>query len=259
MRLEVQNLGFSFGKGKHSISGISLAVEPGEVLCLLGPNGAGKTTLMRCLTGALRPVAGTIRLGGADVAGLGPRDLARRMAHVPQASQPAFGHKVREMVLMGRSPHLGRFDMPGSADIDRANAALARMGIAHLADRSFSAISGGERQLCLLARALAQEAPILLLDEPAASLDFGNQIRLLGTISTLAREGFGILMVTHHPDHALQVGHRFLALKAGQVHQAGPVASLAEANYLSDLYGAGVEILHDRNGRSACLPVLESA
>ncbi|MFV0335550.1 MAG: ABC transporter ATP-binding protein [Tropicimonas sp.] len=259
MKLEVQDLAFSFGKGKRSIKDVSFELEPGEVLCLLGPNGAGKTTLLRCLTGGLQPSGGRMLLGGDDTTGLPPRDLAQRMAYVPQASQPAFGHKLREMVLMGRSPHMGRFDVPGPADHERAEAALARLGIAHLADRSFAAVSGGERQLCLLARALAQEARILVLDEPAASLDFGNQIKLLEVISELSRDGFGILMVTHHPDHALQVGNRFLALKAGVIHAAGTVSRMTEPGYLTDLYGADIEVIRDPGGRTACLPILEPA
>ncbi|MFV0492638.1 MAG: ABC transporter ATP-binding protein [Pseudorhodobacter sp.] len=259
MRLEVQDLAFSFGRGKRSLADITFTLDPGEVLCLLGPNGAGKTTLTRCLTGGLQPRAGLIRLGGTLVTGLAPRELACRMAYVPQASQPAFGHTVLEMVLMGRSPHLGRFEMPGQEDRKRAEAALGRLGIAHLAGRSFAAISGGERQLCLLARALAQESRILLLDEPAASLDFGNQIRLLEIIAELARDGFGILMVTHHPDHALQVGHRFLALKAGRIHGAGPVGQMSQPGYLTDLYGADIEVIRDQGGRTACLPILETA
>lgn len=256
MRLEVSALSFSWGAGGRRIEDIDLTLVEGEVLCLLGPNGAGKTTLLRCLIGGLRPSAGRILLGGQEVASLSPRELARRMAYVPQATQPAFGHLVREMVVMGRSAHLGRFDTPGPADHDRAGAALERVGLDHLADRSFAEVSGGERQLCLLARALAQEARLLILDEPAASLDFGNQLRLLEIVSDLRRDGLGILMCTHHPDHALQVGTRFLALQEGAIHATGPVEDLARPGYLTSLYGRGVRVIRDGDGALACAPIL---
>ncbi|QRZ12929.1 ABC transporter ATP-binding protein [Paracoccus methylovorus] len=258
MRLAVSDLSFTHGAGARPLQEIGFSLDPGEVLCLLGPNGAGKTTLLRCLIGALTPSGGSILLDGRPIDSLSPRALARSMAYVPQATQPAFGHLVREMVIMGRSPHLGRLDIPGRADQAIAMDCLDRVGLAHLAERSFSAISGGERQLCLLARALAQQARLLILDEPAASLDFGNQLRLLDIIVGLARDGLGILMVTHHPDHALHAGSRFVALREGRVHGAGPVADLAQPGYLSALYGRGVRIIRDADGTLACAPLFPS-
>lgn len=258
MRLSVSALSFAHGAGAQRLENIGLVLDPGEVLCVLGPNGAGKTTLLRCLIGALAPSGGAILLDGRPAAGLSPRALARGMAYVPQATQPAFGHLVREMVVMGRSPHLGRLDIPGRADHAIAMDCLDRVGLAHLSERPFAAISGGERQLCLLARALAQQARLLILDEPAASLDFGNQLRLLDIVAGLARDGLGILMVTHHPDHALHVGNRFLALRGGRVHGAGPVADLARPGYLSALYGRGIRIIRDADGTLACAPHFHS-
>ncbi len=258
MTLEVADLCFAYGAGMRRLKHISFTLSPGEVLCLLGPNGSGKTTLLRCLIGALRPQAGDIRLDGRPAQTLPPRDLARRIAYVPQAVQPAFGHLVREMVVMGRSPHLGRLEMPGRKDHAIAMDCLARVGLAHLADRSFATISGGERQLCLLARALAQQAPLLILDEPAASLDFGNQLRLLDIVAELTGDGFGILMTTHHPDHALQIGDRFIALRDGRMHGAGPAADLARPGCLSALYGREVRVIHDDDGTPACVPITQS-
>lgn len=256
MTLTVEDLAFSYGRGSRSISGISFSVSGGEVLCLIGPNGAGKTTLLRSLIGALTPSGGRVTLDGTPVAALPPRNLAQRLAYVPQATTPAFGHTVREIVLMGRTAHLGRLEVPGKADRRCADQALERVGLSHLAGRNFAAISGGERQLCLIARALAQEAQLIILDEPAASLDFGNQIRLLQIILGLRSEGFGLLMCTHHPDHALQVGTSFLALQDGLTHAAGPVSDLTRPGYLSTLYGRDVRVIRAADGALACVPQL---
>jgi iron complex transport system ATP-binding protein len=254
MILEVSALDFAYSASSRRLADIGFDLSKGQVLCLIGPNGAGKTTLLRCLIGALKPSAGRVRLMGGDAARLSPRELSKRMAYVPQASQPAFGHRVREMVVMGRTPHLGRLSTPGKADLALAEQCLDQVGIAHLGERSFASVSGGERQLCLLARALAQQAPILVLDEPAASLDFGNQVRMLDIIARLAREGFAILMTTHHPDHALQVGSRFLALKEGRVVARGPVVDLTAPGFLTDLYDAPIRIIRDTDGAVACAP-----
>lgn len=223
--------------------------------CILGPNGAGKTTLIRCLLGGLVPEAGTIALDGEPARGLNARQFATKVAHVPQSTQSVFGHLVRDIVLMGRSAHLPMLRAPSANDRSIADAALESVGIAHLADRQYATVSGGERQLCLLARALAQEAPVLIMDEPAASLDFGNQIRILGIVVALARAGYAILMTTHHPDHALLVGTQVLGLREGRLFGAGTPQALLSSAFLSELYGAPIRIL-EKDGTRACVPVL---
>lgn len=255
MMFQVDNLAFDYPGGGRSLADISFSINRGEVTCILGPNGAGKTTLIRCLLGGLSPRDGTIRIDGVCTRGLDARQLARKIAHVPQSTHSVFGHLVADIVLMGRSPHLSILQAPSRRDHEIAALALKRVGIAHLAGREYATISGGERQLCLLARALAQEAPILIMDEPAASLDYGNQIRILDIIATLAESGFAVLMTTHHPDHALLVGTQVIGLQQGRVFGLGRPAELLSSDFLSRLYGAPVRLIQE-NGTRACVPVL---
>lgn len=256
MMLKVENLAFDFPGGGRGLAGIGFDLKAGDVVNILGPNGSGKTTLIRCLLGGLPAKAGSVTVGGVPARRLDARQFAAKVAHVPQSVQSVFGHAVGDIVLMGRSAHLGLLQAPDHRDREIAAAALSRVGMAHLADRPFDAISGGERQLCLLARALAQGSPVLILDEPAASLDFGNQIRILDIIAQLARAGYAILMTTHHPDHALLVGTRVLAIRDGGLFGEGPPKTLLSSQFLSGLYGAPVRILEETDGTRACLPVL---
>ncbi len=253
--LEVEKLAFGFRQGGRRLHDVSFALRRGDVTCILGPNGAGKTTLIRCLLGGLTPAAGTVTVDGVPTRGLDARGLAARVAHVPQSTQSVFGHLVRDIVLMGRSAHLSMMRTPGARDHEIAGRAMERVGIADLADRQFATVSGGERQLCLLARALAQEAPVLIMDEPAASLDFGNQIRILGIVASLSRAGYAILMTTHHPDHALLVGTGVLGLREGRIVGAGTPRVLLTSAFLSELYGAPIRILEE-DGTRACVPNL---
>lgn len=233
----------AYGYGRHTVgSGVSLVVAPGEVVCLLGPNGGGKTTLFKTLLGLLPAQGGNIWLGDDNLADLSRAEVARRVAYVPQAAGGYFPFSVREVVLMGRAAHLGAFAGPTPKDRQHAESAIARVGIAHLADAEFTRISGGERQLVLLARALAQEAPIVVLDEPTANLDFGNQMRLLAEIKSLAGAGVGILWATHAPDHALECADRVALVARGGLKRYGATAEVVDAAALSDLYGVAIEI-----------------
>jgi len=256
MTLAVENLAFGFPQGGRSLTDISFTLSRGDVTCVLGPNGAGKTTLIRCLLGGLRLSSGTVTVDGVPARDLNARQFAAKIAHVPQSTHSVFGHLVRDIVLMGRSAHLSMMQAPSSHDREVTEAALARVGIAHLADRQFATVSGGERQLCLLARALAQEAPILIMDEPAASLDFGNQIKVLDIIASLARGGYAMLMATHHPDHALLVGTKILSLREGRIFGSGSPRALLSSQFLSALYDAPVRIVEEADGTRACVPVL---
>jgi iron complex transport system ATP-binding protein len=247
-----------FGYPGHVVGrALDLALAPGEVLCVLGPNGAGKTTLFRTLLGLLPPLAGHVTIGGADIATMTRARIAREVAYVPQASASHFDFSLAEMALMGRTAHLGAFAAPGARDRAIAFTALERMGIGALAQRPVSGVSGGERQLALIARALATEARALVMDEPTANLDFGNQARVLAHVARLRDAGASILLCTHDPDHAFRVADRVLLMRGGSAITLGRTEEALTAENLSRLYDVPVhvaEVSTPAGTRRVCIP-----
>jgi iron complex transport system ATP-binding protein len=234
---------------------LDVALATGEVLALLGPNGGGKTTLLKTLLGLLVPQAGEVKLGDRPLAGYSSRERARLIAYVPQSHFTTFAFTVEAMVLMGRTAHGNLFSRPNAADRAIAARALERFGIAHLCERPYTMISGGERQLALLARALAQEPQFIVLDEPTASLDFGNQGRVMREIQALKASGHGVLFTTHDPNHAMRAADRVYLLRQGARIAEGASGATLDRTQLEALYGAPVELITDRdNGRTAFLP-----
>lgn len=229
----------------------SFSLARGQALVLLGPNGSGKTTLLRCLLGLMNPVSGRVCIDEDDVHRMAPARRARHMAYVPQAVSPAFPFEVFDMVLMGRSAHLRFMAAPTRADLDAAQQALECLNIGHLAQRRFDALSGGERQLTLLARALAQAAPIVVLDEPCASLDPGHQVEVLSALRALRREGRAVLMSTHLPEHALALGADALLLQPNALAGPAPASQLLRSEVLSGLYGTPIEAATLAHGPAA--------
>lgn len=239
--------------------GVSLEIAPGEVFCLLGPNGCGKTTLFRTLLGLLPPQAGRVELDGRALAGFARAALARRVGYVPQAGAPTFAFTVIEVVLMGRASRIATFAAPTPADRAAARSALETIGIGHLADRRFTEISGGERQMALIARALAQEPGLIVMDEPTASLDFGNQARVIERIRDLGGRGIAVVLSTHDPGHAFACADRVALMKRGAIVAIGtPDATLTPAA-LRDLYGVDVAVAWlEAAGRNVCAPALQA-
>ena len=234
---------------------LDISLKAGEVLALLGPNGGGKTTLLKTLLGLLPPKGGEVRLGDRPLASYTLRERARRIAYVPQSHGATFGFMVETFVLMGRTAHGTLFSRPSTADRAIAARMLERFGIAHLADRPYTKISGGERQLALLARALAQEPKFVVLDEPTASLDFGNQGRVMREIRALGASGHGVLFTTHDPNHAMRAADRAFLLRQGVHMAAGEVRPVLNRPQLAALYGAKLAVFQDRDsGESAFLP-----
>ena len=234
---------------------LGLELAAGDVLCVLGPNGGGKTTLFRTLLGLLPAQAGTVLLEGQALAAMPRGAIARRLGYVPQGHAAQFAFTVSEAVLMGRTAHVGLFAAPGAADRDAAERAIRALGIGELAARAVTELSGGERQLAMIARALAQGARALVLDEPTASLDFGNQVRVLREIRRLAAEGYAIVFSTHDPGQAFLAASRVLLLAQGGVLRQGTPAEVITAGNLRTVYGVEVRV-ETVAGMRVCTPVL---
>jgi iron complex transport system ATP-binding protein len=234
-------------------SGLNVQLVEREVLALLGPNGGGKTTLLKTLLGLIPTRAGTVRVMGQPLAALTAPERARLIGYVPQVHHGTFAFTVESVVLMGRTAHGSLFAAPTVRDREISHAALERFGIAALAQRSYTEISGGERQLVLLARALAQEPRFVVLDEPTASLDFGNQGKVMREIRTLAEAGLGVLFTTHDPNHAMRAATKAFLLRDGHCLAEGKVADVLTRERLEELYRAPVRIIRE-NGQVAFLP-----
>jgi len=258
-RLKVERLAFGY-PGRVVGRDVSFSLAAGQVLCLLGPNGSGKTTLFRTLLRLIEPHGGAVLVDGASIGGWPRRRLAQVFGYVPQAQAGTFPFSARDVVLMGRTAHVGVFASPTARDHRHAEAALEALGIAHLADRSYPEMSGGERQLALVARALAQEPSILVLDEPTASLDFGNQVRVLAHVQSLAQRGIAVVLSTHDPDQAFLCADLVALLHDGRLAHLGPPSDVITAATLRDAYGVDVDVVTIvRGGRPirVCLPSLE--
>jgi iron complex transport system ATP-binding protein len=240
--LEVRDVDFGYG-GRFRLAGVSFEVAAGEVLGVIGPNGSGKTTLVRLVSGVRAPQRGEIRLAGTSLARLSRRALARQVAVLPQEVTPGFALTVEELVLMGRHPHAeGRF-FETAGDLERARAAMALAGVGELADQPLDALSGGERQRATLARALAQEPRLLLLDEPTSHLDLRHQREVVGLLRRLNRErGLTALLVSHDLNLAGEVADRLLLLAAGRVARTGTPAQVLDEAVLEAAYGCPVRV-----------------
>ena len=252
--LEARGLAFGF-PGRSVGRDFSFTLAEEEVVCVLGPNGGGKTTLFRTLLGLLPAQAGQVLLAGAPLARMPRAAIARLAGYVPQGYAGHFAYTVRELVLMGRIAHMGPFSSPGKHDREVASRVLESLNIGHLADRPLTEVSSGERQLAYVARALAQEPRLLIMDEPTASLDFGNQVRVLQGIASLAARGMSVLFASHDPDHAFLAAHRALLIAEGRLLQIGAPREVIRPDTLRQMYDVDVSVVPVGAGHT-CLPRL---
>ncbi len=240
--LSVSGLGFCY-RAQPVLRDISFDVERGSLCGLLGPNASGKTTLLKCINGVLSPGEGKVMVNGAPIHGMPRREVARLMAVVPQQMSLVFSFTALQMVVMGRSARLGALQLPSARDRAEARASMDELGIGGLAERPFNELSGGERQLVLLARALFQEAPILLLDEPTSHLDFRNQYLIMDVVHEMTHaKGVATIVTLHDPNLAARYCTHLVVLKEGRLHRKGRREEVFEEKTLSEVYGMGIEV-----------------
>jgi iron complex transport system ATP-binding protein len=251
--LAAENLSIGYGSTVVA-TGINLSLRAGSITCLLGPNGVGKTTLFKTLLGLIAPLAGTIRVGDENLSRLSRAAIARQIAYVPQAYLGDFAYTVLDLVVMGRTAYVGAFGSATKADVDIAMKALETLGIAALAQRDATRVSGGQRQLALVARALAQQANIIVMDEPTASLDLGNRLLILDRIRKLATDGLAVVLSTHEPEQAFAVADNVAVLGRQQHFQTGSPQAILTSQQLTALYGVDLLVEQTPTGRQVVGP-----
>jgi iron complex transport system ATP-binding protein len=255
--LQAADVTFAYGPGKAGLHGVSVAVPRGSLVGIIGPNGSGKTTLLKLLGGMLAPASGRITLDGRDLSSLARRELAKEIAVVPQETRLSFEYSVLEVVLMGRYPHLGAFELEGRDDLRIAREAMAATGTLALEERSFPTLSGGEKQRVIIAGALAQSAQLMLLDEPTAALDPGYQIEIAGLLGRLnADRGVTMAVATHDLNFAAGLCQQLVLLRDGRVLAAGPTAQVLTRESVRSLYDVDADVhFHEGAGHLTVVPL----
>lgn len=257
MSVKVENIEFGYGNSKV-LKNLSFELEGGRYCCILGSNGAGKSTLFRLILKIYENYRGKIWIDGEDIRGKTSKEMASKVAYIPQNHAPVFEYTVKDVVLMSTSASGGMFSSPGKKDEKKAADALERLGIEHLSDKLYTRISGGERQLVLIARALAQGSKMFIMDEPTSNLDYGNQIKILEILRQLAKEGYTILQSTHQPDHAFLYADQVIVLEEGRILAEGNPKLVLTKDVIEKIYRINVEILSlfDHNIK-LCIPSQE--
>lgn len=247
--INIENLRFSYAE-HEVLKGISLKAEEGQVLCVLGPNGVGKSTLFKCILGLLKGYTGSISIDGVDAEKISAAEKAGLIAYIPQASRSTFSYKVIDMVMMGTVSHTSGLRHPGKKEREISEAALERLGISHLAQRNHNNLSGGEQQLVLIARALAQGARTLVMDEPTSSLDYGNKIKVQQQMRSLAGEGYAVIQSTHDPEQTYLFADRIVAMLDGRIYREGKPSEILDSDLIKELYGIEVKTITTDDQRS---------
>ncbi|WP_305297180.1 ABC transporter ATP-binding protein [Parvibacter caecicola] len=257
MSIEVTNLSFAYGN-REVLRDLNFSIPDGCLVNVLGPNGVGKSTLFRCILGLNPHYSGSILVNGKDLRALSVRQRAREISYIPQSHASVYDYEVIDVVLMATGSELKLLGTPGPEQLQRAHAALERIGIGHLAHRTYTQISGGEQQLVLIARALAQNARTIIMDEPTSALDYGNTVRVLSCVRQLAREGLSIVQSTHNPDHAFLYSDQTMVLSEGRLRAFGDPKDVITSELISELYHVEVEVnsLYGDQVR-VCVPLSE--
>jgi iron complex transport system ATP-binding protein len=259
LKLEMKNVTLGYEK-KEILSEIDFELQTGDILCLLGPNGVGKTTLLKALLGFIKPFKGTITLNNKDISQWGRKEFAQIVGYIPQTHNTPFPYKVEDVVLFGRTAHLGMLASPSKKDRIIGMECMDMLGIINLKDRYFTELSGGERQMVIIARALAQEPHFLVMDEPTSNLDFGNQVRVMKKINELKNNRLGIVMATHAPDHAFLFGSKAMFISRGKKLVSGIAEETITEEQLREVYGVDVKVFQAPDehflNRKVCIPII---
>ena len=256
--IEIKNLKFGYTKDRLILDDVSLSFEPDTITSVLGPNGSGKTTMLKLILGLMKPAAGEIYILGTELKQIPLKERAKLLAYVPQKHNAVFDYKVIDVCAMGRAAYSGVFSSASKKDLEIALESLDKMRIAHLAEKPYTQISGGEQQMVLIARALAQQAKILILDEPVTGLDYGNQIRLLKTLRDLAKEGITCIKTTHYPEHALWTSGHAVFMRNGKLLASGKTSEIVNSENLRAIYDTEIKVISrpiDQNSVSTCVPL----
>jgi len=251
----------SLGYLNHTVlQHVDFSISTGEILCVLGKNGAGKTTLFKTLLGVLKPIEGSVFLDGKNIEKWNRSKFAQQVAYIPQARSLPFPYTVKEVVLFGRTAHLSVFSSPGKKDKIIADECLDMLNIRYLSDRIFTQLSGGEQQMVIIARALAQQPSFLIMDEPTSSLDFGNQIKIIRQVNELKNSSLGIIMATHSPDHAFMCNANVAVVHQGSIRSTGHANDIVTEELLKEIYGVKVRVKTLGNkpdcNRLVCIPMV---
>ena len=256
--LDVRDLSCGYGQTKI-IDKASFKVHTGDFACIIGTNGCGKTTLLKTILGLLPSLEGSAFINDQDICALEPAQRAKLLAYIPQAHTPPFPYSVSDVVLMGRTPHIGNFSRISHEDKKIVWDALCLLGIEHLAQSAYTQLSGGQQQLCLIARAVAQDAQVLIMDEPTANLDFGNQQMVLSRMRQLSASGATVLMVTHDPHHALYCANKCIVVKDGSIKKTGTPDTIIIKETLEDIYHTPIDVqpvrTSDNSIHRVCIPL----
>ena len=254
--IQVRNVSYAYSPPRYALQDVSVNIPAGRFCGIIGPNGSGKTTLLKCISGYIKPDEGSVAIGGQEVSALPAREIARRMALVQQHAALEYEFTVGDIVLTGRNPHMKRWRGETIEDYAKAAKALEEAGIAHLKDRLVTELSGGEWQMMILARALCQQADIMLLDEPVTGLDIRHQVHIMGTVKRLAAErGISVVCVLHDLNLALSYCDQIVLMKSGGLFAEGKPADVLTRDALETVYGTRIRMLSD-DGQTFILPVM---